>query len=123
MNAITWRVAFGAGLASALRPKFAILFRMKKNRSLLRSQSANATAAALVAVARYRADAQRIPHFSGNEHINDSTNDWTRVAPPGQRVWITISLGQRKKHDAHLRDSQIEESKFSGLIIIARVKR
>ena len=61
--------------------------------------------AAAVAVARYRADARLIPHFSGNEHINDVLRTiGPDVAPSGSELWITDISWTAKETDAHLRD-------------------
>ncbi|MBI3757552.1 MAG: hypothetical protein HY267_06205 [Deltaproteobacteria bacterium] len=61
--------------------------------------------AAAVAVARYRLDATIIPHFSGNEHINDILQTiGPDVAPTGSELWITDISWTAKETDAHLRD-------------------
>jgi oligoribonuclease NrnB/cAMP/cGMP phosphodiesterase (DHH superfamily) len=60
--------------------------------------------AAAVAVARYRAGHTLVPHFSGNERINEilrsiSLND----APAGSELWITDISWTEKETDTHLR--------------------
>lgn len=61
--------------------------------------------AAAVAVARYRADATIIPHFSGNEHINDVLCSISLdAAPTGSELWITDISWTAKEADEHLRD-------------------
>ncbi len=61
--------------------------------------------AAAVAVARYRAGSTIIPHFSGNEHINDVLRSiGPDAAPAGSELWITDISWTAKETDAHLRD-------------------
>jgi len=61
---------------------------------------------AAVAVARYyRNRATIIPHFSGNEQINDVLCSINREdAPPGSELWITDISWTEKVTDDHLRD-------------------
>jgi len=61
--------------------------------------------AAAVAVARYRSGATIIPHFSGNEHINQVIRSISlEAAPAGSELWITDISWTEKETDAHLRD-------------------
>jgi oligoribonuclease NrnB/cAMP/cGMP phosphodiesterase (DHH superfamily) len=61
--------------------------------------------AAAVAVARHRAGATIIPHFSGNEHINQVIRSiGADAAPAGSELWITDISWTEKETDAHLRD-------------------
>lgn len=61
--------------------------------------------AAAVAVARYRSGATIIPHFSGNEHINDVLRSITLAsAPTGSELWITDISWTSKEADEHLRN-------------------
>lgn len=61
--------------------------------------------AAAVAVARYRSGATIIPHFSGNEHINDVLRSITLAsAPAGSELWITDISWTSKEADEHLRN-------------------
>jgi oligoribonuclease NrnB/cAMP/cGMP phosphodiesterase (DHH superfamily) len=61
--------------------------------------------AAAVAVARYRSGATIIPHFSGNEQINDVLRSISReAAPPGSELWVTDISWTAKEADDHLRD-------------------
>jgi oligoribonuclease NrnB/cAMP/cGMP phosphodiesterase (DHH superfamily) len=61
--------------------------------------------AAAVAVARYRAGATIVPHFSGNERINQVIRSIDRdAAPAGSELWITDISWTEKETDAHLRD-------------------
>jgi oligoribonuclease NrnB/cAMP/cGMP phosphodiesterase (DHH superfamily) len=61
--------------------------------------------AAAVAVARYRAGTTLIPHFSGNEHINEvlRTID-PDSAPAGSELWITDISWTDQETDEHLRN-------------------
>jgi oligoribonuclease NrnB/cAMP/cGMP phosphodiesterase (DHH superfamily) len=61
---------------------------------------------AAVAVARYYRDKARVvPHFSGNEHINDVLCSISREdAPPGSELWITDISWTEKGTDDHLCD-------------------
>src|SRR5712691_4148042 len=60
--------------------------------------------AAAVAVARYRSDAILIPHFSGNEHINEVLRSIEpTAAPAGSELWVTDISWNAKETDAHLR--------------------
>src|SRR5262249_12083531 len=61
---------------------------------------------AAVAVARYYRDkAIIVPHFSGNEHINDVLRSISREdAPPGSELWITDISWTEKATDDHLCD-------------------
>ncbi|MGE0682826.1 MAG: hypothetical protein AB7P69_18230 [Candidatus Binatia bacterium] len=60
--------------------------------------------AAAVAVARYRSGATIIPHFSGNEHINEVLRSIGRdAAPAGSELWITDISWTAKETDEHLR--------------------
>ncbi|MBI3303226.1 MAG: hypothetical protein HYZ72_14255 [Deltaproteobacteria bacterium] len=60
--------------------------------------------AAAVAVARYRAGATTVPHFSGNERINEVLRSiGPDAAPPGSELWITDISWTEKETDAHLR--------------------
>jgi oligoribonuclease NrnB/cAMP/cGMP phosphodiesterase (DHH superfamily) len=59
--------------------------------------------AAAVTVARYRAGATIIPHFSGNEKINDVLRSiGPDAAPPGSELWITDISWTAKETDEHL---------------------
>ncbi|MBI3248704.1 MAG: hypothetical protein HYZ50_19545 [Deltaproteobacteria bacterium] len=59
--------------------------------------------AAAVAVARYRAEATIVPHFSGNEHIDDMLcSIGPDAAPEGSELWITDISWTTKETDAHL---------------------
>ncbi|HKA55058.1 MAG TPA: hypothetical protein VKJ47_15495 [Candidatus Binatia bacterium] len=61
--------------------------------------------AAAVAVARYRAGAAIVPHFSGNEHINQVIRSISLdSAPAGSELWITDISWTEKATDAHLRE-------------------
>jgi uncharacterized protein len=61
--------------------------------------------AAAVAVARYRTGATIVPHFSGNEHINQVIRAISlEAAPAGSELWITDISWNEKETDAHLRD-------------------
>jgi hypothetical protein len=61
--------------------------------------------AAAVAVARYRSGATIIPHFSGNEHINEVLRSIGRdAAPTGSELWITDISWTAKETDEHLRN-------------------
>lgn len=61
--------------------------------------------AAAVAVARYRSGATIIPHFSGNEHINEVLRSIGRdAAPAGSELWITDISWTEKATDEHLQD-------------------
>ncbi len=61
--------------------------------------------AAAVAVARYRADARIVPHFSGNEHIDEMLcSIGPDAAPAGSELWITDISWTTKETDAHLRN-------------------
>src|SRR5262245_50751559 len=61
--------------------------------------------AAAVAVARYRAGATIVPHFSGNEHINQVIRSiGLDAAPAGSELWITDISWTEKETDAHLCD-------------------
>jgi oligoribonuclease NrnB/cAMP/cGMP phosphodiesterase (DHH superfamily) len=61
--------------------------------------------AAAVAVARYRAGATIIPHFSGNECINEVLRSiGSDAAPAGSELWITDISWTEKETDAHLRN-------------------
>ena len=58
---------------------------------------------AAVAVARYRANTTVIPHFSGNEHINEVLQSITPAeAPPGSELWITDISWTAEATDEHL---------------------
>ena len=60
--------------------------------------------AAAVAVARYRAGTTIVPHFSGNECINEVLRSiGPDAAPPGSELWITDISWTEKETDAHLR--------------------
>ena len=61
--------------------------------------------AAAVAVARYRSEATILPHFSGNEHINEVLRSiGPEAAPSGSELWITDISWTSKEADQHLRD-------------------
>jgi oligoribonuclease NrnB/cAMP/cGMP phosphodiesterase (DHH superfamily) len=61
--------------------------------------------AAAVTVARYRSGTTIIPHFSGNEHINDVLRSiGPDAAPTGSELWITDISWTAKEADEHLRD-------------------
>jgi len=61
--------------------------------------------AAAVAVARYRTSAAVVPHFSGNEHINQVIRSiGPDAAPAGSELWITDISWTEKETDAHLRE-------------------
>jgi len=108
-------------------PKFAILFRMKKNTSP--SQIVHIVShgpycldgvAAAVAVARYRADAQRIPHFFRKRaYQRCPTNDWTRGRAARQRaVDHRYLLDSERNRYAPAGPRKSRSQNFSGLIII-----
>jgi len=60
--------------------------------------------AAAVAVARYRAGATIVPHFSGNERINEVLRSiGPDAAPTGSELWITDISWTEKETDEHLR--------------------
>lgn len=60
--------------------------------------------AAAVAVARYRTGTTVIPHFSGNDRINEVLRSiGPDAAPPGSELWITDISWTEKETDAHLR--------------------
>lgn len=60
--------------------------------------------AAAVAIARYRSGATIIPHFSGNEHINEVLRSiGPEAAPAGSELWITDISWTAKEIDEHLR--------------------
>lgn len=60
--------------------------------------------AAAVAVARYRSSATVIPHFSGNDRINEVLRSiGPEAAPPGSELWITDISWTEQETDAHLR--------------------
>jgi oligoribonuclease NrnB/cAMP/cGMP phosphodiesterase (DHH superfamily) len=60
--------------------------------------------AAAVAVARYRSDATVMPHFSGNEHINEVLcSIGPDAAPAGSELWVTDISWTAKEADEHLR--------------------
>lgn len=59
--------------------------------------------AAAVAVARYYADTTVIPHFSGNERINEVIRSISSEdAPPGSELWITDISWTEQETDEHL---------------------
>lgn len=59
---------------------------------------------AAVAVARYRTGSAIIPHFSGNDRINEVIRSIdVDTAPPGSELWITDISWTEKETDAHLR--------------------
>ena len=59
--------------------------------------------AAAVAVARYYADTTVVPHFSGNERINEVIRSITpEAAPAGSEVWITDISWTEQATDDHL---------------------
>jgi oligoribonuclease NrnB/cAMP/cGMP phosphodiesterase (DHH superfamily) len=59
--------------------------------------------AAAVAVARYYADTTVVPHFSGNERINEVIRSITpEAAPAGSEVWITDISWTEQVTDDHL---------------------
>jgi len=61
--------------------------------------------AAAVAVARHRVSATVIPHFSGNDHINQVIRSISAdAAPAGSELWITDISWTEKETDTHLRD-------------------
>src|SRR5216684_750655 len=61
--------------------------------------------AAAVAVARYRSGATIIPHFSGNDYINQVIRSIDPdAAPAGSELWITDISWTETETDAHLRD-------------------
>ncbi len=61
--------------------------------------------AAAVAVARHRTGATIIPHFSGNEHINQVIRSiGPDAVPAGSELWITDISWTETETDAHLRD-------------------
>ena len=60
---------------------------------------------AAVAVARYRAGATIVPHFSGNDRINEILRSiGPDAAPPGSELWITDISWTEKATDDHLRN-------------------
>jgi len=60
--------------------------------------------AAAVAVARYRVGATIIPHFSGNDRINEVIRAIGEdAAPAGSELWITDISWTEKETDEHLR--------------------
>src|SRR5438034_2800643 len=60
--------------------------------------------AAAVAVSRYRAGTTIVPHFSGNERINEVLRSINPdAAPPGSELWITDISWTEKETDVHLR--------------------
>jgi oligoribonuclease NrnB/cAMP/cGMP phosphodiesterase (DHH superfamily) len=60
---------------------------------------------AAVAVARFRSTAPIVPHFSGNDRINEAIRSISlEAAPPGSEVWITDISWTEKETDDHLRD-------------------
>ena len=59
--------------------------------------------AAAVSVARYRADTQVIPHFSGNGRINEVLRSiHADAAPADSELWITDISWTEKETDDHL---------------------
>lgn len=60
---------------------------------------------AAVAVARYRTGATIVPHFSGNDRINEILRSiGPDAAPPGSELWITDISWTEKATDDHLRN-------------------
>lgn len=60
--------------------------------------------AAAVAVARYRTGTTIIPHFSGNDRINEVLRSiGPDATPSGSELWITDISWTEKETDAHLR--------------------
>jgi len=90
----------------------AILLRMKKDTPHPSSQIVHIVShgpycldgvAAAVAVARYRSGTTIIPHFSGNERINDVLRSISPAsAPAGSELWITDISWTAKETDEHL---------------------
>ncbi len=61
--------------------------------------------AAAVAVARYRQGATIVPHFSGNDRINEVLRSIDPdAAPAGSELWVTDISWTEKETDAHLRN-------------------
>jgi oligoribonuclease NrnB/cAMP/cGMP phosphodiesterase (DHH superfamily) len=60
--------------------------------------------AAAVAVARHRSGTTIVPHFSGNDRINEVLcSIGPEAAPPGSELWITDISWTKKETDEHLR--------------------
>jgi oligoribonuclease NrnB/cAMP/cGMP phosphodiesterase (DHH superfamily) len=69
--------------------------------------------AAAVAVARYRSGATIIPHFSGNDYINQVIRSiGPDAAPADSELWITDISWTETETDAHLRDLAIHGVKI-----------
>src|SRR2546425_776969 len=69
--------------------------------------------AAAVAVARYRAGTTIVPHFSGNERINEVLRSISPdAAPSGSELWITDISWTEKETDAHLRSLAAQGTKI-----------
>lgn len=59
---------------------------------------------AAVAVARFREGSPIMPHFSGNDRINEVIRSIEpEAAPPGSELWITDISWTEKETDVHLR--------------------
>ena len=68
---------------------------------------------AAVAVARSRSTSPIVPHFSGNDRINEVIRSISlEAAPPGSELWITDISWTEKETDAHLRNLAVHGVKI-----------